>query len=184
MFIRYSSLFSIVFVIFPALAAGPSTPWDWQKMYNACLQGIGTVSQQMNLGQGFAPTFCACVRDSLQQTPEADRDAKYQAIQDRCTQSAKQSQQSDAGAWPAAGIATLRTTCYQQPRKDVPPRSLDAYCTCYVDLTPRNVTWQDWLLIDLAIKTKGIQNLDAQERSILTKALQDATYCFQKNVPQ
>lgn len=176
MFIRCSSFFFIVFITFPALAAGPATPEELQQAYNACLQGTATLSEQMILGQTFGPAFCACVRESPQKTPEADRDAKFQGIQDRCMQLAKA--RSEASTWPSAGIGTLRTICYQQPRKDVPSPLLDAYCTCYIDLVPRNVSWQGWLLVDLAIGTKGLQNLDAQEKSIAIKALEDATYCF------
>ncbi len=87
-------------------------------------------------------------------------------------------------AWPAAGINTLRTVCYSQPRPDVPAAYLAAYCTCYVALVPTNVPWNDWFLVDLAIKTKGIQNLDASEKHTMVQALLDATYCLQKHVPQ
>src|SRR6267154_1424975 len=59
---RASFLFFFVFILFPAHAAGPSTPEDWQKMYDASLEGTRPVSQKMNLGQAFGPTFCACVR--------------------------------------------------------------------------------------------------------------------------
>jgi hypothetical protein len=48
----------------------------------------------------------------------------------------------------------------------------------------RNISWNDWLLVDLAIGAKGLQNLDAQEKHIIGQALEDEAYCSQKYVPQ
>jgi hypothetical protein len=91
---------------------------------------------------------------------------------------------ANADDWPAAGTDTLRTICYQKPRTDVPRDYLDAYCICYVGLVKSNVPWNDWLLLDLAVRIKGIQNLDAQEKHIAILVLEDATYCFWKYIPQ
>jgi hypothetical protein len=89
-----------------------------------------------------------------------------------------------ADGWPQEGVNTLRKICYQQPRRDVPPQYLNAYCGCYVNLVPSNIAWNDWLLLDEAVRVKGRQNLDAQEKAIIISVLDDATYCFLKYVPQ
>jgi hypothetical protein len=82
--------------------------------------------------------------------------------------------------YPAAGIANLRTTCMQ--RKDLPASAMNAYCDCYVDLMQKNVPWHDFLLLDSAISVKGTASLDAEEKTILGKALETTFYCSQKIV--
>src|SRR5579862_1556385 len=168
----------------PALAAGPATSQDWQRLYDACLEGTRRTAKAGGLTPDAAPAICACVRDSLQGTPKADWDAKFRGILNTCVQSASASSQTKASDWPPTGITTLRTICYQQPRKDAPPQSLDGYCSCYIELLPKAISWRDWVMVDAAVRAKGMQNLEGQERSIMIKALETATDCFLKNVRQ
>ncbi len=182
MFAKASALALIPFMTFPASAAGPSTPQEWQQMYDACVEGTQAVSQKMGLGPGYAPAFCACVRENLQKTAETERDAEFRAIQNRCMQSAKAA--SDANDWPQAGISNFQADCYKQPPSNVPRRSLKAFCTCYVQYVPRNVPWREWLLLDLAIKTKGALSLDSRETAIMARVLTVGAYCSEKIVSQ
>src|SRR5207249_5789747 len=69
--------FAVVLYCLATNAAGPSSPEDWQKMYAACLEGIGQSAAAMKLGTDFAPKFCGCVRDKIQKIPEAERDFQY-----------------------------------------------------------------------------------------------------------
>lgn len=157
----------------PAFAAGPSTPEDWQKMYDACFQGMQTVARQKGLGHDFPARFCGCARDELKRTADKDRNAAYQGIQSYCLQRATQ-----IHGYPEAGIANLRATCAQ--RQDIPATAMQAYCDCYVDLVQKNVPWRDFLLLDSAISTKGLAKLDAEEKAILGKALEATFYCSTK----
>jgi hypothetical protein len=51
----------------------PSSPEDWQKMYNACLQGAQGVAQQLKISdKQFAPTYCACLRDKAKTMTPAE----------------------------------------------------------------------------------------------------------------
>jgi hypothetical protein len=68
----------------PISAAGPSTPEDWQKLYDACFQGAQVVASQQGLGPDFPAKFCTCTRDDLKSTPEDEWDAQFPAIRDRC----------------------------------------------------------------------------------------------------
>jgi len=86
--------------------------------------------------------------------------------------------------WPAASVNAVRATCHKQPRSDVPTAYLDAYCACWADLMRINVAWKDWTLVDWAIRTKGLQGLDDQEKAILKAVVFDGHYCFLKYVPQ
>ena len=74
----------LIFMGWLLLIPGPSTPEDWQKMYESCLQGAAVVTHQQNLGWDFPTKFCACARDQLKSTPERDRDANFPAIRDLC----------------------------------------------------------------------------------------------------
>ena len=68
----------------------PSTPQDWQKMYDACLEGVKPVAQQQNLPPTFAPAYCTCVRDSAKTLPRAEWDKPFPAdIRERCINLAK-----------------------------------------------------------------------------------------------
>jgi hypothetical protein len=180
MFVRGSFSLLIVLATPPALAAGPSTPQEWQRMYDACVQGTGPVAQKMNLGPEYAPAFCSCVRENLQKTAEAERDSKFTAIQGQCMQFAKEKTSSGSMDWPQAGITNFQALCYKQPPKDVPPRSVGAFCACYVQFLPRNVPWREWLLLDLAWKAKGAANLDSKEKGILGRILTVGAYCSEK----
>jgi hypothetical protein len=65
---------------------GLQTPEEWQQMYDACLQGAAYVAGQRNLTVEFPALFCSCVSDDLKRTPNADRNAQFPAIRDRCLQ--------------------------------------------------------------------------------------------------
>jgi hypothetical protein len=73
-----------------AYGAGPSTPEDWQRMYEACLQGAAVAADRQGMRQDFPSRFCGCVRDNLRSTAEPQRDAAFPAIRDRCIQQATQ----------------------------------------------------------------------------------------------
>jgi hypothetical protein len=85
---------------------------------------------------------------------------------------------ASAQAYPEAGIANLRATCTQRP--DIPPQAMPAYCDCYVEQIQKVVPWHDFLLVDSAIRVKGLGNLDAEEKDIMMKALEVTFYCSQK----
>lgn len=157
----------------PATSAGPSTPEDWQRMYDACAKGVQSAATDRGLSPEFPVKFCGCLRDTLSITPEPERDAQAPVISDRCVQFA-----TGRPDYPEAGITNLRKTCMQ--RADIPKASMFVYCDCYVDLMQKTVPWRDFLLLDSAISTKGIGALDADEKSILGKALETAFYCSQK----
>jgi hypothetical protein len=50
----------IVALPFPTIAAGPTTPEDWQTLYNACLEGAKTVARDRQLSADFPAAFCGC----------------------------------------------------------------------------------------------------------------------------
>jgi hypothetical protein len=161
--------------------------WDWNQMYEACIEATRALSSknaQFNLGPKFAPALCGCMQENLQKTPSSERDAKFEGIKNSCMQSVANLSQLDADSWPAAGINLLRTVCFEKPQPYVPKESRDAYCTCYISIVPKNVSWQDYLLIDSAITAKGVQNLDPEEKYIFGRMLAAANYCIQKNVRQ
>ena len=56
------------------------------------------------------------------------------------------------------------------------------YWDCYVDLTQKTVPWRDFLLLNSAISTKGLAELDAEEKTIMGKMLEAAFYCSQKTM--
>jgi hypothetical protein len=85
---------------------------------------------------------------------------------------------ASGAAYPPAVIKTIQTTCHQ--RRDVPASLMDAYCGCYVTRLQSDVSWQDWLLLDAAIRAKSPQGLGADERKILGVVFQDTFYCYQK----
>jgi hypothetical protein len=177
--------FLLALATIPALAAGPSTPQEWQRMYDACVEGASAVSKQKGLGPGFAPQVCACVSENLQKIPASELNSKYQTIQNTCIQSSlKNASPSYASEWPPDAITKSAAECHKSPPSDVPATSMDAYCTCAVDLTAKNIRRREFLLLDSAVRTKGMQNLDAQEKSILAKWLEARHYCSLKNARQ
>ena len=173
----------------PVRAERPVTPQDWPKIYDACLEGVRIAAQQLKVGPAYAPTYCTCVRDNLKMVAQAEWNARFPVIDERCTQLAKNVSQfsrsnSNTAEWTTERLSRPRTECYQQPPATVPARSVGSFCTCYLDYLPKNVSWREWLLVDLAIKTKGLQNLDAQETSLLTKILTVTAYCAEKLASQ
>jgi F0F1-type ATP synthase beta subunit len=42
------------------------------------------------------------------------------------------------------------------------------------------ISWRQYLLLDSAVRIKGMNNLDSEERAILTKALEVRNYCSLK----
>jgi hypothetical protein len=85
---------------------------------------------------------------------------------------------ASGAAYPPAIVETIQTTCHQ--RRDVPASSMDAYCGCYVARLQSDVSWQNWLLLDAAIRAKSPQGLGTDEKKILGVVFQDTFYCYQK----
>jgi hypothetical protein len=178
------AFFTVLMTVPVSALERPLTPQEWQKMYDACLEGGRAVAQQLNLPPEYAPTFCTCARDNLKTLAPAEWDTRFPVIRERCTNLARNLTQPPPAGWPSDGFSRLRSECYQKPPSDVPAQALNAFCTCYVDYVPKNVSFREWLLVGLAINTKGLQNLDAQEKSILTKVLSVRAYCTAKFVSQ
>jgi hypothetical protein len=87
---------------------------------------------------------------------------------------------ASGAAYPPEAIKTIQTTCRQ--RLDVPASLMDAYCGCYVTRLVSDISWQDWLLLDAAVRAKGTEGLGVDEKKILGLAFQDTFYCYQKYV--
>lgn len=180
---RIAALILIIVPTTPSYATGPSSAEEWQQMYVACVQGSASIAQKMNLGSEFPKRFCACVRDHLQNTPESIRNSKFDAVQAQCIGETKLSLSQNSSTWPLEGINTITKICREQPRKDVPAKYQGQYCVCFVEFMQKNVKWKDWLLLDLALQTKGLQNIDAQEKAIMAQVLDNTAYCSTKIVP-
>jgi hypothetical protein len=87
---------------------------------------------------------------------------------------------ASGAAYPPEAIKAIQTTCRE--RHDVPASLMDTFCGCYVTRLQSDISWQDWLLLDAAIRGKSPQGLGADERKILGLVFQDTFYCYQKYV--
>jgi hypothetical protein len=58
-----------------------------------------------------------------------------------------------AGEYSQEVITNLRATCGQ--RKDIPADKEKPYCDCFIDLVQKNVSSQDFLKLDSAVRTRS-----------------------------
>jgi hypothetical protein len=178
--ITAARVFAFLFVLLtiPPLAAQPSTQQDWQRMYDACVAGVGPVFQKKGIGPEFASRVCVCIRDGLQKTAASEMNTKYEGIQKGCIQSLLTGQallsETD---WSPEGIAASKSDCNNKPPIEVSASFKDAFCSCIAENTARSVRRREFLLLDAAIRTKGMGRLDPEETKILTKALEAINYC-------
>jgi hypothetical protein len=175
---KFLIAFLFALLSIPPLAAQPSTQQDWQRMYDACVAGAGPVFQKKGVGPEIAPRICLCIRDELQKTPAAEMNTKYEGIQNGCIQSVFRGQsQLDLTDWAPEAIAASKSDCINKPPIEMAASFKDAFCSCIAENTARSVRRRDFLLLDAAIRTKGIHRLDPEETKILTKALEAINYC-------
>ena len=80
-------------------------------------------------------------------------------------------------SYPQATIDSLQASC---KRPDIPASAMPAYCACYLEQMQSRIPWKDFLLLDTAIRVKGIGGIDAEEKAILIRSLDITFYCSQK----
>lgn len=156
-------------------AGPPSTSHDWQRIYAACLDGTKSTLTQRGLDPA---SICGCIRDELRKIPASQMNENFQSVQSACIQRAKTSPLPDD--WPAEGIDRSNRKCRANLPQDVLPSKADLYCSCSVSNTLEVISWRQYLLLDSAVRIKGMNNLDSEERAILTKALEVRNYCSLK----
>ena len=96
----------------PCSADAPSSPAEWNQMYEACVEGVSKIAPSIRLPSGGAQATCACIRDRLQRVPRSEMDQRFPQIRDECLGKVKAN--SAAQGYPEAGITNLRATCMQR----------------------------------------------------------------------
>jgi len=105
-------------------------------------------------------------------------DERFQEVRNACLGKAVASRPSDD--WPADGVDRSNRECRANLPEDIQPSKADLYCDCSVSYTRKVIPWKQYLLLDSAVRIKGMKNLDSEEKAILLKALEVRNYCSLK----
>jgi hypothetical protein len=156
-----------------ANAAGPSTPEDWQKMYEACVIGTMPMLSLKNLN---ANLICGCIKDEMRKLPPDQFDnTHFHVAMNACLKS----------TWPDTVLESMKKQCAAKISKDLAENNpsaaeVESFCDCTIRLTARAMSWEEYLQTDAAIKARS--SLDQKQKAAVTKWKEIADYCAAKAI--
>ena len=87
------------------------------------------------------------------------------------------------GDWPRRGAQNSYDGCrntHEATKAGLPETKAVEYCTCATTATAQTIPWREFLLLDTAIRERGLPALNKEEMAIMGKALEVRYQCARK----
>ena len=87
------------------------------------------------------------------------------------------------GDWPRQGALNSYTGCrntHEATKAGLPETKAIEYCTCATTVSAQTIPWREFLLLDTAIRERGLPALNKEETSIMGKLLEVRYQCARK----